>query len=105
MKKTFLFLTILASILALVLSSLLIYKLAIVPSILGLIFGLLTFYLFKKRKQIKKIIQFAFMLNIMALAITTYKSIFNKIEIADAKAQETTKPKSENKKGLKNFRD
>lgn len=48
MKKIFIFLAIIALVLAVILSALLIYNLAIIPSIIGLTFGLMAFYLSKK---------------------------------------------------------
>lgn len=99
MKKIFLFLIIIASVLTIILSILLIYNLAIIPSILGLIFGLLAFYLLKKGNNLKKPL-LIFILNVMTLVITTYKSIFNKTEITNTK----TKLEKEDNEGLKKFR-
>jgi len=96
MKKTFTILAIIASIISILLSILPLYKIAIIPAIAALTFGLTAFYLSKKTGEVKKIIQFTFFLTISALAITTYKSIFNKTEIAnteiiDAKENESEK--------------
>ncbi|MDO5970059.1 FUSC family protein [Flavivirga aquimarina] len=97
MKKTFIFLTITALVLAILLSVLLIYNLTIIPSIIGLIFGLVVFHFSKKSVQIKKIIQFAFLLIIIALTITIYKSIYTQIEITNTETLEITKNKFEKK--------
>ncbi|WP_396601491.1 FUSC family protein [Algibacter sp. R77976] len=83
MKKLFTILALIASIFAVIFSVLPISNLAIFPAIAALIFGLIAFYLSKKSGQIKKIIQFTFLLTIVALAVTTYKSIFTKTEVVN----------------------
>lgn len=95
MKKLFTILAIIASILAIILSVLPVSNLAIIPAIAALISGLVAFYLSKKTGQVKKIIQFTFFLTITALAITTYKSIFNKTEVASAEVLEAKETKFE----------
>ena len=83
MKKALTILAIITSILAIILSVLPVSNLAVLPAIAALIFGLAAFYLSKKSGQIKKIIQFSFFLTIIALAITTYKAIFNTTELGN----------------------
>ncbi|WP_299550411.1 FUSC family protein [Seonamhaeicola sp.] len=95
MRRLFTILAIIASFLAISLAVLPASNLAIIPSVLALVFGLLAFYFSKKTGQVKKIIQFTFFLTIMALAITTYKAVFTKTEVADTKALEATEIKSE----------
>ena len=95
MKKLFTILALIASIFAVILSVLPISNLAIFPAIAALIFGLIAFYLSKKNGQVKKIIQFTFLLTIAALAVTTYKSIFSTTEIANTEAIEATETKLE----------
>lgn len=95
MKKLSTILAIITSILAVILSVLPIFRLAIIPAIAALIFGLIAFYLSKKSGQVKKIIQFTFLLTIITLTITTYKSIFDKTEVADIEALEATETKFE----------
>ncbi|XCF07564.1 FUSC family protein [Tamlana crocina] len=92
MKKLFTILAVAASILAIILAVLPVSNLAVFPSIAALIFGLAAFYLSKKTGKVKKIIQFSFLLTIMALALTTYKAIFTETEVAntdDLNAKET----------------
>ncbi len=48
MKKIFVFLIIMALVLAIILLGVLIYNLDVIPGILGLIFGLIAYYLSKK---------------------------------------------------------
>jgi predicted membrane protein len=95
MKKLFTILAIIGSFLAIILAVLPVSNLSIIPSVLTLIFGLLAFYYSKKTGQVKKIIQFTFFLTIMALAITTYKAVFTKTEVADTTDLEATETKSE----------
>ncbi|GAA4883552.1 hypothetical protein GCM10023311_02160 [Flaviramulus aquimarinus] len=95
MKKLFTTLAILASILAIILSVLPVSNLAVIPAIAALIFGLIAFYLSKKTGHIKKIIQFTFLLTIMALIIITYKAIFTETEVSSTKGLEATETKLE----------
>ena len=83
MKKVFTILAIITSILAIILSVLPVSNLAVFPAITALIFGLVAFYLSKKSGQVKKIIQFTFLLTIIALAITTYKAVFSTTELGN----------------------
>ena len=95
MKKLFTILALIASIIAVIFSVLPISNLAIFPAVAALIFGLVAFYLSKKTGQVKKIIQFTFLLTITALAVTTYKSIFTTTEVANTEAIEATETKLE----------
>ena len=83
MKQVFIILGLIAAILAIILSVLPLSNLAIFPAIAALIFGLIAFYLSKKAGHVKKIIQFTFLLTILALSITIYKAVFTKIEVTD----------------------
>lgn len=95
MKKLFTILAFIASVLAIILSVLPISNLAILPAIAALIFGLIAFYISKKTGNVKKIIQFTFFLTITALAITTYKSLFNETEVANTEILEKKEIESE----------
>lgn len=83
MKKALTILAITTSILAIILSVLPVSNLAIFPALASLIFGLGAFYLSKKSGQVKKIIQFSFLLTIIALALTTYKAIFQTTQLGN----------------------
>ncbi len=83
MKKIVTILAIITSILAIIIAVLPVSNLAIFPAIAALVFGLGAFYLSKKSGQVKKIIQFTFLLTIIALAVTTYKAIFNTTELGN----------------------
>lgn len=83
MKQVFIILGFIAAILATILSVLPLSNLAIFPAIAALIFASIAFYLSKKAGNVKKIIQFTYLLTIIALSITIYKSVFTKVEVAD----------------------
>lgn len=83
MKKVFTILAIIASILAIIFSVLPISNLAVFPAASALVFGGIAFYFSKKAGEVKKIIQFTFLLTTCALAITTYKAFFIKTEVAN----------------------
>ena len=95
MKKVFTILAVIASIFAIILSVLPVSNLAIIPAILALVFGLIAFYLSKKTGDVKKIIQFSFLLTIIALVLTTYKAIFTKTEVSNTEVLEATETKLE----------
>ncbi|MFD0990922.1 FUSC family protein [Mariniflexile jejuense] len=105
MKKLFTILAIIASVFAILFSVLPISNLAIFPAIAALIFGVTAFYLSKKAGQVKKIIQFTFILTIIALSITTYKAIFTKTiventDVLDAKETQFEEDAIEELEGL-----
>ncbi|MFD1613512.1 FUSC family protein [Gelatiniphilus marinus] len=95
MKKTFTILAIIASVLAIIISVLPLSNLAIIPCTIALISGLVAFYLSRKRGEVKKIIQFTFLLTLIALAISGYKSLFNTSKISNTKALEIKEAQSE----------
>lgn len=95
MKRLFTILALIASIFAIIFSVLPISNLAIFPAIAALIFGVIAFYLSKKEGEVKKIIQFSFLLTIAALVLTTYKSIFTSTEVANTEVIEATETKLE----------
>ncbi len=83
MKRLFTILAMTAAIISVILSVLPVSNLAILPAIASLLFGLTAFYLSKKTGEVKKIIQFTFLLTIVSLAITTYKAVFTKTEVTN----------------------
>jgi predicted PurR-regulated permease PerM len=95
MKKLFTILALIASLFAIIFSVLPISNLAVFPAVVALLFGLIAYYLSKKTGKVKKIIQFTFLLTIIALAITTYKSIFNTAKVVNTEAIEATENKLE----------
>lgn len=83
MKQIFIVLAVIAAIFATLLSVLPASNLAIFPAVAALVFGLISFYLSKKGGQVKKIIQFTFLLTIVALSLTVYKAIFHTSKVAN----------------------
>lgn len=75
MKLLFSILGLISSILAIILAILPMEKLAIIPAIAAILFGLIAMYLSKNES--KKLIKFIFLVTIISLAIITYKSIFS----------------------------
>ncbi|MDP5157564.1 MAG: FUSC family protein [Flaviramulus sp.] len=95
MKKLFTILALIAAILAIILSVLPISNLAFFPAIVSIIFGAVAYYLSKKTGEVKKVIQFIFLLTIMAMSITTYKAIFTETKVASTEALDATEIKLE----------
>ena len=95
MKKIFTILAITASVLAIIFSVLPISNLTIFPAAAAVIFGFVAFYLSKKTGEVKKVIQFSFLLTMAALAIVTYKSVFTETEIASTEIIDTKEAESD----------
>ena len=74
---------VLFTITAIILSVLPLSNLAFFPAIAAFIFGLAAFYFSNKEKSSKETIQLIFLLTIIALSISTYKSIFNTNEVGN----------------------
>ncbi|MFD2914689.1 FUSC family protein [Psychroserpens luteus] len=88
MKKIFLILGFITSILALILAVTPLFKIAFIPAIAALVFGVLTLVLSKDKQQNKKSIQLVFLITIIALALTTYKTVFTKSEVGNTEQME-----------------
>lgn len=88
MKKTCIVLGFIASILAIVLAATPLSKVAFIPCIAALIFGSIALVLSKNKSESKKSIQLIFLMTIIALSLTTYKAIFNSVEVGDTKELE-----------------
>ncbi|MEH6537174.1 MAG: FUSC family protein [Psychroserpens sp.] len=88
MKKLFIILGFITSILALVLAVTPLSKVAYIPSVAALICGVFALYTSKDKQHAKKSIQLIFLMTIIALALTTYKAVFTKAELGDIKQLE-----------------
>ncbi|WP_040280946.1 DUF2232 domain-containing protein [Psychroserpens damuponensis] len=88
MKKLFLILGFTASILALILAVTPLFKIAFIPAIIALVFGVLTLILSKDKKQHKKPIQLVLLMTIIALVLTTYKTIYTTSEVGNTEQME-----------------
>lgn len=97
MRKLLIVLGIIASVLAIILSILPLSNLAYFPAILALLLGLIAFYLSNKNSQSVKTVQLIFLLTIIALSITVYKSIFHTVEIGNTEELEIREQESEEK--------
>lgn len=71
------------AVLALVLSVTPLFKLAIAPIIIAFISGIAIYFLSKKERKKTKTIQYIFLMVIIALSLTVYKSIFDTSEIGN----------------------
>jgi tellurite resistance protein TehA-like permease len=88
MRKFFIVLGIIASVLAIILSVLPVSNLAYFPAIAALIFGLIAYYLSNKNSVSVKTIQLIFLLTIISLSVTIYKSVFNTVEVGNVEELE-----------------
>tara|TARA_R110000850_G_C9860380_1_gene456236 strand:- start:75 stop:464 length:390 start_codon:yes stop_codon:yes gene_type:complete len=95
MRKLFIILSLIAAVLAVILSVLPLSNLAFIPAILALVFGLISFYLSNKQNKPKHSIKLAILLTIIALSLTTYKAIFSTSEVGNTEQLEETEQKSE----------
>jgi membrane protein implicated in regulation of membrane protease activity len=83
MRTLFVVLSFIASILSVILAVTPLFKIAFIPSIAALVFGLVALYVSKQKQLPRKSIQLVFLLTIIALSLTTYKSIFSTVEVGD----------------------
>ena len=83
MRKLIIVLGFISAILAVILAVTPLFKIAFIPGIAALIFGILALFLAKQKQDSKKSIQLVFLLTIIALGVTTYKSVFNTIEVGN----------------------
>ncbi|WP_091424462.1 FUSC family protein [Formosa sp. Hel1_31_208] len=90
MKKLFVILGFITSIFALILAVTPLSKIAYIPAVLALISGVIALLTSKNHPQLKKSIQLVFLMTIIALVLTTYKAIFNTVEVGDTEQLEQT---------------
>ncbi len=95
MRVFFIVITLLSAIITVVLAVLPLYKLAFIPAIASLVFGFIAFYLSNKKQLPKHSIKLAFLLTILALGLTTYKSIFSTSEVGNTEELEQKEKQSE----------
>lgn len=88
MKKLFIILGFIASILAVILAVTPLSNLAVAPIIVAFICGLIVLFISKKQNTKTKAIQYIFLLVIISLGLTIYKSIFSIKEIGDTEQLE-----------------
>lgn len=83
MRALFVVLGFITAILAVILAVTPLFKIAFIPSILALAFGLVALYISRQKQLPRKSIQLFLLLTIIALSITTYKSLFVKVEVGN----------------------
>ena len=97
MRRLFIILGFITSILAVVLAVTPLSNIAFIPAVAALIFGFFAFYISRQKQYPKKSIQLIFMLTIISLVITTYKAVFNTVEIGNIDGLELKEKESEEK--------
>ncbi|MFC0604216.1 FUSC family protein [Winogradskyella pulchriflava] len=88
MKKLFIILGFIAAIIAVILAVTPLSNLAVFPIVVGFISGLVILFLSKKDNVKTKTIQYIFLLLIIALGLTIYKSIYYTSEVGDTEQLE-----------------
>lgn len=81
MKKLIIILGFISAILAVILAVTPLSQMAFIPGIAALFLGIIGMYLSKQDS--KKSIQLMLLLTIIALTVTTYKSVYNTVEVGD----------------------
>lgn len=94
MRRLFIILGFIAAILTVILAVTPLSKLAFLPAVAALIFGLIASYISKKQNNPKKSIQIIFLLTIISLGITTYKAVFETTELANVEDLEIKETES-----------
>lgn len=97
MRRLFIILGFITSILAVVLSVTPLSKIAFIPAVAALVFGLIAFYFSRQKEYPKKSIQLIFLLTIISLTITTYKAVFDVVEVGNVESLELKEKESEEK--------
>lgn len=96
MRITFIILGIIFALIAITLSILHFGLIALIPAIIAFVLGLLVLPLSKKENKSKLPVNLIFLLTVIALGITTYRSITNENTIeADAESIEKEKKSEE----------
>ena len=88
MKKLFIIIGFIAAILAVILAVTPLSNLAIAPIVVAFICGLAILFISKKQNKKTKTIQYIFLLVIISLGLTIYKSVFSTTEIGDTQQLE-----------------
>ncbi|MBO3098590.1 FUSC family protein [Gelidibacter pelagius] len=94
MRSLFIVLGFIAAVLALILAVTPLSQIAYLPAVAALIFGFIAFYISKRKQLPKKTVQLIFILTVISLVLTTYKSIFNTAEVGDLEELELKKEAS-----------
>jgi len=95
MKKLIIVLGFISAVIAVFLAVTPLSQIAYIPSVFALGFGIIAIYLMKKKQGSKKSIQLMFLLTIIALTVTTYKSVFNTVEVGNTEKLEQKETESQ----------
>ncbi len=98
-NKVFIIFGFISALVAVTLATTPLFKLAVAPIIIAFVSGIIILLLSKKQKTKTKIIQYIFLLVIIALVLTIYKGVFNTPEIENA--QQLEQQDGENVEGSK----
>ncbi|WP_197276115.1 FUSC family protein [Mangrovimonas sp. TPBH4] len=101
MRKVLIVLGFITSLLAVILALTPLSNLAFIPAILAFLLGLSIFVVSKKQNKSKKVLQYIFLLTIITLGLSIYKSVFHTIEVGNTEElQERAKESEENSKEI-----
>lgn len=105
MRRFFIILGFIAAIVALILSVSPLFKIAYLPGVAALIFGLVAFYFSKQQQRLRKTVQLILMLTLISLILTTYKTVFRTPKVDNIEELELKEEasKKESEKSLKNL--
>ena len=87
-KKLFIILGFIAAILAVILAVTPLSNLAVAPTIIAFLSGLIVLFLSKKQNTKTKTIQYIFLLVIISLSLTIYKGVFSTKEVGNTEQLE-----------------
>lgn len=89
MRKLFIVLGLIAAGLSVIMAVTPLSQPAYIPAVAALIFGLVAFYLSKRKQSPKKTVQLIFLLTMISLVLSTYKLIFNPAEVGNIEELES----------------
>ena len=104
MKKSFIILGFTSAIVAVILAATPLFKISVAPIIIAFISGLIILFLSKKLKTKTKVIQYIFLLVIIALSLTIYKGLVNTSEIENTEQLEQI-DKENKDENVRNFKE
>lgn len=83
MRRFIIILGIITAVIALVLSTTPLSKLAFIPAGIAILLGAIAYYLARKQNAQKKSVQLLFLMVIIAVGLTSYKAVFSKAEVGN----------------------
>ena len=101
MRKLLIVLGFTTSLLAVIIALTPLSNFAFIPAVLAFLLGLSIFVVSKKQNKSKKVVQYIFLLTIITLGISIYKSVFHSIELGNTEElQERVKESEEDSKEI-----